>query len=247
MSSTQQATRSPRSRLREGRTLLQAAKEHGSSRVTQAVATAVASGVAVRNEALFRCTRVLGEGAFGAVFECQHQRSGERYAMKKETRESGPHLLALEAKMYRLLSGGVGVPRCVFYGREEGELVMVMDMLGPSLERLFSRCKRRFSLKTVLMVAEQLLDRIEYVHSRGVVHRDIKPDNFLIGSGDRIYSINVVDFGLAKRFMNPKTGEHIPPRNDKSLLGTPRYASINNHLGKGEQPAQAPPPHTHTS
>lgn len=215
---------------------MQASKDNGPARVSESVSVAISTGAAVTERSLFTCTKTLGEGAFGAVFECMHNATGRRFAMKQETRESGPSLLGVEARMYRILAGGLGTPRCVFYGRERGQTILVMDPLGPSLEKLFSRCKRKLSIKSVCMVAEQVLDRIEYVHSRGIVHRDIKPDNFLIGSEDRIYFIYLIDFGLAKRIMNPHTGEHIPCRGDKSLLGTPRYASINNHMGKGMSP-----------
>ena len=76
-----------------------------------------------------------------------------------------------------------------------------------------------------------MLQRIEFIHSRHFLHRDIKPDNFLIGIGKKQHYVYVIDFGLAKRFRDPKSGEHIPYRDGKNLTGTARYASVNTHLG----------------
>lgn len=106
-----------------------------------------------------------------------------------------------------------------------------MDHLGGSLEELFRKCGRKFSLKTVLMLADQMIQRIEYIHSRLYLHRDIKPDNFLIGHSKRQHYVYIVDFGLTKRYRDAKSGQHIPYKDGKSLTGTARYASLNTHIG----------------
>ncbi|KAF8279899.1 casein kinase I-like [Trypanosoma cruzi] len=93
---------------------------------------------------------------------------------------------------------------------------MVMDLLGPSLEDLFSFCDRKLSLKTTLMLAEQMIARIEFVHSKSVIHRDMKPDNFLMGTGKKGHHVYVVDFGLAKKYRDPRTHQHIPYKEGKA-------------------------------
>lgn len=113
---------------------------------------------------------------------------------------------------------------------------MAMDLLGPSIEDLFNKCSRKFSLKTVLQIADQMLERIDTMHARHLIHRDIKPANFVIGGGivkgvDHVNTIFAVDFGLSKRYRHPKNLHHMPHREGRSLTGTPRYASINNHIG----------------
>jgi len=121
-----------------------------------------------------------------------------------------------------------------YFGQEGLHNILVIDLLGPSLEDLFDHCNRRFSIKTVVMVAKQMLSRVQTIHEKNLIYRDIKPDNFLIGRpGSKTANvIHVVDFGMAKQYRDPKTKQHIPYRERKSLSGTARYMSINTHLGR---------------
>lgn len=127
-----------------------------------------------------------------------------------------------------------GIPNVYYFGQEGLHNILVIDLLGPSLEDLFDHCNRRFTIKTVVMVAKQMLSRVQTIHEKNLIYRDIKPDNFLIGRPNSKIAnvIHVVDFGMAKQYRDPKTKQHIPYRERKSLSGTARYMSINTHLGR---------------
>lgn len=124
-----------------------------------------------------------------------------------------------------------GVPQLLTYEAEGDFNIMVIDLLGPSLEDLFNHCNRQFSEKTVLMLADQLIRRLEYLHERNLVHRDVKPDNFLMGVGKKSNVVYVIDFGLAKKYKDSRYGTHLEYRENKQLTGTARYASLSTHLG----------------
>ena len=109
---------------------------------------------------------------------------------------------------------------------------MVMELLGPSLEDLFNYCGRRFSLKTTLRLADKLLERAESLHENHLIHRDMTPANFVVSPGETAAEVFCIDFRLSKRYRHPQTLQHIPYREDRSLTGTPRYASVAKHQGK---------------
>jgi len=102
-----------------------------------------------------------------------------------------------------------------------------MELLGKSLEDLFQEQKKKFSIKTVSMIGIQMLERIEFIHKKFIIHRDIKPDNFVMGLDKKNYIVYILDFGLSKKYRSIRTRQHIKFTSNKKLTGTARYASIN--------------------
>jgi len=179
----------------------------------------------------FRLGRKIGSGSFGDIYLGVNMQTGEEVAIKLECVKTKHPQLHIESKFYKLMQGGIGIPQIKWCGAEGDYNVMVMELLGPSLEDLFNFCSRRFSLKTVLLLADQMISRIEYIHTKSFIHRDIKPDNFLMGLGKKGNLVYIIDFGLAKKYKDSRSNQHIPYRENKNLTGTARYASVNTHLG----------------
>lgn len=181
----------------------------------------------------FKLRHKLGSGSFGDVYLCKDLETGKELACKLEDKDADHGaLLKLEHKIYsELHDAGFtdGVPRIYWMGVEHGWRAMVMDALGTALDELLDDCGDQFSLKTVLMLAGQMITRVENLHRIGFIHRDIKPENFLMGRGRHRDCVYLVDMGLAKRFL--RSGEHIPYKDNKSLTGTARYASANALAG----------------
>ena len=183
----------------------------------------------------YKINRKLGSGAFGEIWKAVNVKTNQEFAIKFEEINSKHQQLYAECRIYLWFHSdstvlAQAIPQVVYYGIEGNKSIMIMDLLGSSLEDLMNKCNKKFSIKTVLMLADQMLKRVEYIHLRRIIHRDIKPDNFTIGHGRNSHRIFIIDFGLAKKYMS-STGEHIKYREGKGLTGTARYASINTHLG----------------
>lgn len=139
---------------------------------------------------------------------------------------SVPHPIA---KAYKKLDTGVGIPKFVAYGSTGNFNYLAMEMLGPTLEKMFNYCNRHFSLKTVLMIGDAMLRRLEWMHQMSLVHRDIKPENMAIDyyNGHELY---LLDFGLATPYcsaVGPSLCQHIKMKQGTTFTGTVRYSSIN--------------------
>ena len=178
----------------------------------------------------------LGRGSFGEIYKGKNTKLNIDIAIKCEQIKSNHHQrLKYEAGVLKYLNGGgyqkpLGIPILYDFISIDNCNYMMMELLGPSLEDLFDLCQRHFSLKTILSLGDQMLCRIEFLHSRYLVHRDIKPDNFLMGLYNNKSIVYICDFGLCKKYRDQNT-KHIPFKDGKSLTGTARYASIYSHLG----------------
>lgn len=176
--------------------------------------------------------RKLGAGSFGKIYLVEHTLTHELYAAKFEPINSPAPQLSYEAKLYNKFAGGSHIPMIHWTGIEKNHRIMVIDLLGSSLEDLFQKYGQKLSLKTVLMLADQMLSAIQYIHNKNYLHRDIKPDNFMIGTGSNSTRVFSIDFGLCKRYRDDITHEHINYVEGKSLTGTARYASIGALRGR---------------
>ncbi|KAL3319708.1 serine/threonine protein kinase [Cichlidogyrus casuarinus] len=178
--------------------------------------------------------RKIGSGSFGDIYLGVNVLNGEEVAVKMEKVSATHPQLYFESRVYKCLSrSSTGVPNILYFGNDctAKHFALVMELLGPSLEDLFNFCDRQFSLKTVLLLADQMIRRVSVVHKCNFIHRDIKPDNFLMGVGRNCNVVFLVDYGLAKKYADRGSNRHMPYRDKKTLTGTARYASINAHAG----------------
>jgi serine/threonine protein kinase len=180
--------------------------------------------------------RQIGKGSFGFVYRGCHRRTGANFACKAEKKtNSSKERLRAEYNLYKVFRKNhiACVPRVDTFLVTEDWNLMMMQLLGKSLDVVFSDGGNQLDLGTVMSIGLMMIDGLEEIHKCGVIHRDIKPNNFMFGrvedeEDSRLY---IVDFGLSKFWRDPRTGIHISQKHGRSMIGTARYASINIHCG----------------
>lgn len=180
----------------------------------------------------YKQQQVQGKGSFGELYLAKNTKdTKQRVAIKIEkTKSSNYSTLNKEAKIMLIMKDVEGFPNVRQFRYNEKISLLVMDQLGPNLERMLKSTGGQLSLKTVQLIGIQMLDRLEEFHKKGLIHRDIKPENFVMGDGHDINMQYLIDFGIAKLYKNSDE-EHISPKEGKGLIGTARYTSINSHQG----------------
>jgi serine/threonine protein kinase len=169
----------------------------------------------------------IGSGAFGFIYKGKNSRTGEFVAVKIEPIKNNTNLLKNESKIYQYLLGTDNIPNVKWYGKDNINYYMVINLLGKSLEKLVIE-KGSFSLKLVCQIGIQLLSLLKNIHNKGLIHRDIKPENFLLGVNENEKrKLFLIDFGLCKSFLQNE--KHIEMRETNGFIGNLTFGSINAH------------------
>ena len=171
----------------------------------------------------FKTVKKLGEGSFGKVYKAEYK--GEYYAVKFESRSRAKSLLEQEATIMAYLQGP-NIPYIVSSGYSGDYNLLVMQLMDKSLEDIL-RIRKTFSIKTTCMVGFQLIGVLHFIHDKNIIHRDVKPDNCVMGSAELNENLYLIDFGLAKKYRSSRTLKQYPQTRKKRLTGTARYASIH--------------------
>jgi serine/threonine protein kinase len=176
----------------------------------------------------YKLLEKLSQGSFGKVFKAENIRTGEIVAIKTEVKSKEQKSLKMEAKIYQYLANTDGIPQLKWFGATNNVNYLVTNLLEHSVTSLVKKYGR-LSIKTVLLLGIQMIERLEILHGHYLIHRDIKPDNFMINISDKTNKVFLIDFGFCKRYNYE--GNHIEFKMNKTLIGTPNYVSLNVHKG----------------
>ncbi|RWS28541.1 casein kinase I isoform gamma-3-like protein, partial [Leptotrombidium deliense] len=175
----------------------------------------------------------IGSGSFGELRRATLSNSNEQLAIKLEKKSASDPKLHLEYNIYSFLGEQKGIPKVKLFGSCGDFYAILMQLLGHSLDYYHKQKKRQFTIETTAKIALQVIDRIECVHKKGVVYRDVKPDNFVFGTEETDENLlYIIDFGLSKLYVDPETKTHIKYNEDRHVVGTARFMSINTHYGR---------------
>ena len=174
----------------------------------------------------YKIIEKIGNGSFGEIYKGANVRTSQHVAIKVELIKNNTLLLKNEAKFYQYLKDINCIPNVKWFGKDSINYYMVIDLLGESLQTLKEK-KNKLTLKDTLNIGIHIINLLKSIHDKFLIHRDIKPDNFLFGLNNKSSQLYLIDFGFCKTYINNDL--HIKMRNTSNLIGTPMYASINAH------------------
>ena len=173
----------------------------------------------------YKLLKKLGSGSFGSIYSAEYQQNF--YAIKLEDKNMPHSLLEHEANIMSYLRSPA-LPVVTAFGYSSQYNILVMELMGKSLEDIFEEFPyKKFSTRCVCNIGFQMVEILEFIHNKHIIHRDIKPDNFVVGLNEKRKYVYILDFGLSKKYRSSKTLKHYPVIKSKNLTGTARYASIN--------------------
>lgn len=180
------------------------------------------------NQYSFFESDLIGSGSFGQVYKGINLKTNELVAIKAEKKATKP-LLQREYKILSSLQGEKGIPKVFsFYQTDKFDYIS-MELLGNNLQEIFEYNKLQFSLRNIIIITFQLLDILESIHSKGIIFRDLKPENVVFSLNKK--TVYLIDFGLSKKNIENNLAISVEQKKYKSLIGTPSFASLNNHFG----------------
>ena len=179
----------------------------------------------------YKPIKKIGESSCGKIYSVIRLADRKVFAMKSENINTKEKMIETEAFSLYYLQKGFGIPKLISYGIIKNYNILIETLLGESLENIFIKKEYKCNIIDICSRGIQIIDRLEWIHSNNFVHRDIKPDNFLVGINDPNI-IYIIDFGLCKKYRSSKTGKHILPNTNKNFFGNIRFSSSNVIKGK---------------
>ncbi len=179
----------------------------------------------------YKAIKKIGYGSFGNIYYVIRLQDKECFAMKTEKRSPKKNNLEIESFNLFRIQGGLGIPKLISYGHTKNYNILIETLLDKSLHTLFILHNKECSIIDACLIGIQIIERLQWIHSKDLIYRDIKPENFLIGINDPNV-IYAVDFGLCKKYRSSKTGKHMLPKYTGKFNGTLKYASPNSVKGK---------------
>jgi serine/threonine protein kinase len=174
----------------------------------------------------YKILNKIGSGSFGSIFQGENIRTGENVAIKVEAIGNQLKMLKNESIIYHYLTHVKGIPIVKWFGKDQDNYYMVINLLGDSLQKKKETCGI-FSLQTTIKIGIQIVHLLKTIHDKGLIHRDIKPDNFLLGLNENTKQVYMIDFGFCKKYMD--NHKHIPMKQTSNIIGSLTYTSIHSH------------------